>query len=213
MNINILPRKSRIEKAFWPVMLLAVFIYAIIALWLVYTQFNNGASIEQKRKEISELQTDIQSLRDIRQPDPLAADFQAFQLDVQALKEFRRDWIEILQRISAVLPGTSRVISIQVNELGELKLESQFADLQQIAEYIATLSQYSLFESVHASSVIRTGLNLAVSESEGSSYTTNDDLSGLINNGDTVAKEDKTYIYQTTLIIKMAPLDAGKEDQ
>jgi hypothetical protein len=158
MNINLLPRKSRIQKIFWPVMLSVIIIYALIALILVYAEFNNGASIEEKNEEIVKLQTEINSLRVIRQPDPLAEDFQDFQSDVSALKQFRRDWIQIVEQISTSLPLTSRVLSFQVNELGELEMESQFADLQQVAEYIAVLSESDSIESVNATNIVRVDL-------------------------------------------------------
>ncbi len=158
MNINLLPRKSRFQKIFWPVMLTVIIIYVSVALFLVYTEFNNGASIEEKKEEIVQLQTEINNLRAIRQPDPLAEDFLDFQSDVTALKEFRRDWIQILNQISTALPTTSRVISFQVNTLGELEMDSQFANLQQVAEYVAKVGQIDSIESVNATKIARVEL-------------------------------------------------------
>ncbi len=161
MNINLLPRKSRIQTIFWPVMLSVILIYISIAMVLVYAEFNNGTSIEEKNDEIILLQTEINSLRAMRQPDPLAEDFQDFQADVTALKEYRRDWIQILKQISSSLPATSRVISFQVDSSGELKVDSQFANLQQIARYIAILDETTSIDSVNASNIERVGLTNA----------------------------------------------------
>lgn len=134
-------------------MLSVILIYALIVVSLMYTNFNNGSSIEEKNNEIVILQTEISNLRVIRQPDPLAVDFNDFQSDINILKQYRRDWIQIYQQITHAMPENARLLSVEVNGAAELVMDFQFTSLQQIAEFTAIVGELKGIASASATNI------------------------------------------------------------
>ncbi|MDF2960942.1 MAG: hypothetical protein K0S39_2677 [Paenibacillus sp.] len=152
-NINLLPRKPYVEKAFIPLLVLTVSIFLLMTVLLVFSVYSSDTTTNKKTAQIAEMQQRIQRLNAVRQVDQTTLDYTKFNEELRKVKETRRYWVPVFELLSNNVPPTARIVNMGVEEQEKMSLNMEFADLTQIANFMTLLQKASLFDNVTVISI------------------------------------------------------------
>jgi Tfp pilus assembly protein PilN len=147
-DINLLPRKSYVEKSFIPLLLLSVSISLLTSVLLIFTVHRTDVTMIQKADQISLINERVRELNQLGQIDQTTNDYNAFNDELRKVKENRRYWMPVFDLLSSNVPPTARIVMMAAKEDRNMSLNMEFADLQQVADFVANLQKSSVFDDV-----------------------------------------------------------------
>jgi hypothetical protein len=152
-NINLLPRRPYLEKAFIPLMALSIIVSLLIAVLLIFTVYRSDVNVNKKTDQIAEMKQRVQQLNQLRQIDQTTTEYKTFNDELRKVKETRRYWMPVFDLLSTSVQPTARVVTMGAKEQGKMSLDMEFSDLNQIANYVALLQKSSIFNEVSVISI------------------------------------------------------------
>lgn len=180
-SINLVPRVPRIQQLLIPVVIGTVLISSTISVAMITYYSTIQHAIENNRAKEINLNATVQNLTKQRAVDSQTTEYNRFSAEVQKLKAERRSWIPVLDLISTQLPQAARLTTIDLTTISanqsastqaqaptqpkatdhpsvsteKLSVNGEFADLNQIAEYIVRLQKSELIAGVSIKSATR----------------------------------------------------------
>lgn len=154
MEINLLPRKSFIEKRFFLLSSILVLLFMALGyfLWNLYLHHHYEnltlqLEVQTKKTEKTMLLSNLGWNEEVKKYDVQVQDIKRYQLLVDGLQYTEVDWTEIFSHIQGLLPAKNNTLAFTTkgNYLsGTVWLD----DLQSAATIIEQLKKYDQFQNV-----------------------------------------------------------------
>lgn len=154
MEINLLPRKSFVEKRFFLLsFILFLLLFALgYLLWNAYLQKNYEnltlqLEVQTKKTEKTILLSNLGWNEDLKKYDVQVQNIKRYQLIVDGLQHTEIDWPRILSQVQALLPEQNDELAFTTKG-NYLSGTVQLNDLQSAATFIEQLKNYDEFNEV-----------------------------------------------------------------
>ncbi|MEF3303759.1 PilN domain-containing protein [Paenibacillus sp. GYB003] len=154
-DMNLIPKKPFLEKAFIPLLSAAIGTSLLAAALVSIFVVRYDGDLERRTAEIERMRLDLQRATAARQVDRRTQDYNAMTAGVAKLKDSRRDWSPVFELVSRYVPQTARIVAMEAKEQNRIALGMEFADLTQIAEYTVHLQKSGLIAAVRVSGIER----------------------------------------------------------
>lgn len=120
---------------------------------VVFGYSHSSQAVEKNNSQLQERQAQAERLMKERATDKQTVQYQSLQGKVETLKEELRDWQPVFEGITASLPTAARIISMEADAEGKIKVHLDMKDLKDAAQYMQLLQKLDLFDEVSANSV------------------------------------------------------------
>ncbi|WP_159883463.1 PilN domain-containing protein [Paenibacillus puerhi] len=183
-SINLLPRKPRSERLFWPVLSVTALTVVLSFGTLAVFQYKLSETSVQHAQYKQQLQARIQVLQQQHVEEPRTADYRRLLQEVKSLEGRRVDWLPSLHGITSSLPEAARLLSVRKADAagGESSVPAaaqasqaagllpsqklvallEFSDFKQIADYVLNMKKNEIFQDVAIVSVEKKEIILPV---------------------------------------------------
>jgi hypothetical protein len=151
-QINLLPKVPWLKRWFMTLLVLGLGVFAIMISGLGLWSIRLANTDQRLVDEVASAQARVALLRQQRVVDPSTITYQRVLKEVEALRENRFDWPEIIDRMREGLSEASRMNKALLKG-GVVELENDFAELGAVASYLDYLGQQGLFEKVTIKSI------------------------------------------------------------
>jgi Tfp pilus assembly protein PilN len=151
--INLIPRLPFAQQYLKPLMtgIIAFSVLSSSLLVIGYAQSSHTSG--ENDRLLQEKQAQASILMKERVVDQQTLQYQSLKGKVDVLKGEIRDWQPVFQGITASLPTAARILSMEADESGKIKLHLDMKDLRDAAQYMLLLQQLNLFHNVTVNSV------------------------------------------------------------
>jgi len=152
-DINLLPRKTFIERSFRPLLAAIIFLTLGTGAAILYVYGTYDSDLQSLKAEISRMESLREELTEMRRPDPAFGHYQDYRILVESLEASRRDWLPLLSDVTGLMPAASRVLSMSASQDGTLSMSMEFSRWEDIADYLIRLRASNLVDSVEIQNV------------------------------------------------------------
>lgn len=163
MNINLLPRKTFVEKRFFvlTVTMLVLLLATAYGLWYLYmthqaTNLDLQLEIQGKKLEQARLLSNLGWNEEVRLYEEQIMNIRRYQLLADALQITEVKWSDILAHIESLLPSTTNLRSIST-EGDTIHGIVHLDDITVATRFIEDMQRYEHFSDVRISIVERSG--------------------------------------------------------
>ncbi|CAG7645578.1 hypothetical protein PAESOLCIP111_04983 [Paenibacillus solanacearum] len=152
-DINLIPRKPVLEKAFIPLLAgtIGASVLAAVLISTFIVRYHGNA--DTQLAQIRQMKTRMEQLTASRQIDPRTVYFNTMNADLTKLKANRTNWVPVFEFLSQHVPPAARVVAMGVKERDKMTMHMEFADWKRAAEYVSVLQQSGFFQSVQVSGI------------------------------------------------------------
>lgn len=154
MEINLLPRKSFVEKRFFILSITVILLLLAVtyALWTLYLYHNNEKlalleAVQSKKTEKAILLDNLGWNEEVKKYDEQVRDIKRYELLLDGLHLVEVDWSRILSHVQGLVPSPNTMsFSIKGNYLSGTV---QLGDMTSAALFIERLKQYDEFHDIY----------------------------------------------------------------
>ncbi len=155
MNINLLPRKTFVEKRFF--VLIVTMLVALLAIaygfWSMYMNHKSAnlelqVEVQAKKLEQARLLNNLGWNEEVQLYEEQIVNIRRYQLLADALLITEVNWAEIFSHIQALLPNPSNLLSI-MTEGDTISGIAQFGDITLATRFIEDLQNYKQIKGVY----------------------------------------------------------------
>lgn len=151
--INLIPKLPFAQQNLKPLLSGIILFSVLSSSLLVFGYATSSHTSNQNDRLLQERQAQASILMKERVVDQQTIQYQSLKSKVDALKGEVRDWQPVFQGITASLPTAARILSMESDQEGKIKLHLDMKDLKDAAQYMLLLQQLDLFNAVTVNSV------------------------------------------------------------
>lgn len=151
--INLIPKLPFTQQYLKP-LLTGIIAFSVLSSALLVIGYAESSHTSGKNERLlQERQAQAGILMKERVVDQKTLQYQSLKDKVEGLKGEIRDWQPVFQGITASLPTAARILSMETDNTGKIKLHLDMKDLKDAAQYMQLLQQLELFTHVTVNSV------------------------------------------------------------
>jgi|GEM_PF-5910815 len=141
-NINLLPRRSRIDKWFIPMLLVNLIIMGALIFTIEWISRDWQSRHQAQIQDIERMNEKVDRLSYRTTSDPLFAEFQLIELDIQhVLISDSQDWNHLLDVLDAERPTGSYIDSLTVGTDQRIHGRILLVSMNEAATYMQSLQR------------------------------------------------------------------------
>lgn len=159
-NINLLPKEPWVQLYYTPLLIGILSVSLSAAIGFTYLGIQIQSKIERNQSDLNDVKSRIIALNKEREIDPLTKEFTAFNDQLKAVKNARRDWPDVMKALTAAMPNASRMNSVQTAKDAALALQMDFSSLEEVTAYIVNVQALSFVEKVAVKQLSSADLSL-----------------------------------------------------
>ncbi len=151
--INLIPKLPFAQQYLKP-LLTGIIAFSVLSSAILVIGYAESSHTSGKNERLlQERQAQAGILMKERVVDQQTLQYQSLKDKVDGLKGEIRDWQPVFQGITASLPTAARILSMETDNTGKIKLHLDMKDLKDAAQYMQLLQQLELFTHVTVNSV------------------------------------------------------------
>lgn len=170
--INLIPKLPFTQQYLKPLMTSIIAFSVLSSSLLIIGYAESSHTTGKNERLLQDKQAQAGILLKERMVDQQTSQYQSLKEKVDGLKGEIRDWQPVFQGLTASLPTAARILSMETDGKGKIKLHLDMKDLKDTAQYMQLLQQLGLFNSVTVNSVQKKELAYPVAVTTTSTGTT-----------------------------------------